>query len=148
MAHLARGKSYGPLSDKEVRLLIESGKLKPDDLVWRPGFEGWIPATYALRQSSPPPISTKKETPRRRFGSWKLGIGAAIVTAAIAALYVASPYYALWRLKNAVVNKDSLVLERIVDWPRIREQLDPKSWPPRWPTLRPTKVRLGLWAPH
>lgn len=122
--HISRaGKSYGPLSDKEVRLLIESGKLKPDDLVWRPGFEGWISATYALRLSSPPPIPTKKETPRRRFGSWKLGIGAAIVMAAIAALYVASPYYALWRLKNAVVNKDSLVLERIVDWPGIREQI-------------------------
>ena len=53
----------------------------------------------------------------------ELGIGGAIVMAAIAALYVASPYYALWKLKNAVVNKDSLVLERIVDWPRIREQI-------------------------
>ena len=120
--HISReGKRYGPLSEKEVRLLIESGKLKPDDLVWRPGFEGWIPAKFALRQSSPPPISLKQE-PRRRF-CWKLGMGAAIVTAAIAALYVASPYYALWRLKNAVVNKDSLVLERIVDWPGIREQI-------------------------
>ena len=122
--HISRtGKSYGPLSDKEFRLLTESGKLKPDDLVWRPGFQGWIPAKYALGQSSPPPISAKKETPRRPFGSWKMGIGAAIVTAAIAALYIATPYYTLWRLKNAIGNKDSLALESIVDWPRIREQV-------------------------
>src|SRR5262245_5220181 len=89
--HVSRaGKSYGPISDKEFRLLTDSGKVRPDDLVWRPGFQEWVPASSVLSQG-PPPLPTK--TRRRRFGTWKLGLGAAIVTAAIAVLYFLSPYY-------------------------------------------------------
>jgi hypothetical protein len=124
--HLSRGgKTWGPLSDKQFRLLIEKGKLKSDDLIWRPGFKDWRSADTVLGRSSPPPIPNNQSLKRARSQgrAWKLGVGAAVVTAVIAALYIASPYYTLWRLKHAVETKDSLALERIVDWPRLREQL-------------------------
>src|SRR5262245_39452154 len=119
--HLLRGgKTHGPLSDKEFRLLIENGKLKSDDLIWRPGFEDWRPASTVLGHASPPPIPKKAGSKGR---AWKWGLAAAFVMAVFAALYVASPYYTLWRLKQAVENKDSLALESLVDWPRIRDQI-------------------------
>jgi hypothetical protein len=40
--HLRRGeKLYGRVSDQELRLLVEIGQLKSDDLLWRSGFGGW-----------------------------------------------------------------------------------------------------------
>src|SRR5262245_18221849 len=122
--HISRaGQTYGPIPDKDFRLLTESGKVRPDDLVWRPGFHEWLPASYVLSGSSPPPIPTMKETPRWRFGGWKLGLGAAMFTAAIVALYLASPYFTLLKLKHAIANKDRLAVENMVDWPRVREQV-------------------------
>jgi hypothetical protein len=122
--HISRGgKTYGALSDKEFRLLIEKGGVKTDDLIWRPGFEGWREAETVLSLSNPPPIPTKAAIPpARRRRVWKWGLVASIATAVVAALYVASPYYTLWRLKHAIENKDGLALESLVNWPRIREQ--------------------------
>lgn len=40
--YLAReGKRYGPITDGEMRKLMELGHLKGDDLVWRPGYQDW-----------------------------------------------------------------------------------------------------------
>lgn len=40
--HLARGgKTYGPLSESDLFLWAGQGKLRPDDLLWKPGFDGW-----------------------------------------------------------------------------------------------------------
>jgi len=40
--HLRRGqKLYGRVSDQELRLLVELGHLKSNDLLWRSGFGGW-----------------------------------------------------------------------------------------------------------
>jgi hypothetical protein len=125
--HLFRGgKTYGPLSDEKFRRLIEAGKIKSDDLIWRPGFEDWRKAGSVLGGPGPPPIPSQNESSQRARSqgrAWKLGLGAAVATAVFAALYIASPYYTLWRLKHAIVNKDSLALERIVDWPGIRNQI-------------------------
>jgi hypothetical protein len=42
--YLARGdKQWGPLADRELLLLAERGGLKTDDLLWRPGFDSWMP---------------------------------------------------------------------------------------------------------
>ena len=35
------GKQHGPVSDLELRKLIELSHLKPTDLVWRQGFSDW-----------------------------------------------------------------------------------------------------------
>jgi hypothetical protein len=48
-----------------------------------------------------------------------LGLGALL----LGALYAASPYYTLWSLKRAIEQKDTFTLERLVDWPRIREKV-------------------------
>ena len=40
--YLAReGKQFGPLTDGELKKVIELGHLKPDDLLWRAGQEDW-----------------------------------------------------------------------------------------------------------
>ena len=41
----------------------------------------------------------------------------------LAAAYVVSPYYALYRIDHAIQDHDLIVLERYADWPAIREQL-------------------------
>jgi Protein of unknown function (DUF2939) len=47
----------------------------------------------------------------------------AVFVAVAIALYVASPYFTLWKLEQAIEQKDDFQLERLVDWPRIREQM-------------------------
>ncbi|MFA5948926.1 MAG: GYF domain-containing protein [Hyphomicrobium sp.] len=43
--YLARdGKQHGPLSDPEMRKLVELGHLRAADLLWRSGFSDWRPA--------------------------------------------------------------------------------------------------------
>lgn len=51
---LARdGQQHGPLTDVEIRKIAELGHLRATDLVWRQGFENWVPAASAF----PPPAS-------------------------------------------------------------------------------------------
>jgi len=58
--HLRRGqKLYGRVSDRELRLLVELGHLKPDDQLWRSGFGGWKSAESVpgvLAPALPPPV--------------------------------------------------------------------------------------------
>ena len=43
--YLAReGQRYGPISHYDLRNLVSSGHLKPEDLVWRQGFSEWMEA--------------------------------------------------------------------------------------------------------
>lgn len=54
--YLARGgEQLGPYAGEEFLRLAESGQLRADDLVWRPGFEGWKPvhAIAGLAAASP-----------------------------------------------------------------------------------------------
>ena len=37
-------KQSGPISAAELRQLVASGALRPDDLVWREGMADWVPA--------------------------------------------------------------------------------------------------------
>lgn len=40
--HLSRGdEQHALISERELRLLAELGKLQPNDLLWKPGFDGW-----------------------------------------------------------------------------------------------------------
>lgn len=44
--YIARdGQQHGPISDTEMRLFVENGHLRPADLLWRPGFADWRPAS-------------------------------------------------------------------------------------------------------
>lgn len=45
------GKQHGPVSDAEMRKLVELGHMRPTDLVWRQGFADWRPAVAVF----PPP---------------------------------------------------------------------------------------------
>lgn len=42
--YLAReGRQMGPYAGQDIVRLAEKGELRPDDFVWRPGFDGWKP---------------------------------------------------------------------------------------------------------
>lgn len=54
--YLARdGKQHGPLSHLEMTKLVELGHLRTADLVWRPGFENWLPAPSVFELTPAPP---------------------------------------------------------------------------------------------
>lgn len=58
--YIAReGQQHGPLSDAEMRLFVESGHLKPADLVWNQEMPDWQPATSVF----PPKTATAPPTP-------------------------------------------------------------------------------------
>lgn len=50
------GKQHGPVSDLEMRKLVELGHLRPTDLIWRQGFPDWrpAPAVFASQPPAPP----------------------------------------------------------------------------------------------
>jgi hypothetical protein len=57
------GKQHGPISDVEMKKLVELGHLRPTDLVWRHGFPDWRPSTVVFpsqpatpSQPSPGPV--------------------------------------------------------------------------------------------
>jgi hypothetical protein len=53
--YLARdGQQHGPVSDAELRKIVELGYLKPTDLVWRQGWADWKPATVVLPAPAAP----------------------------------------------------------------------------------------------
>jgi len=66
--YLARdGKQHGPVSDVELRKLIEFSHLKPNDLIWRQGFSDWrtaasvFPAISEKTAPAPaPPVTVPK----------------------------------------------------------------------------------------
>jgi hypothetical protein len=59
--YIAReGQQHGPLSDVEMRLFVQSGHLKPGDLVWNPEMTEWKPATEVF---PPPPAAVTPPPP-------------------------------------------------------------------------------------
>jgi hypothetical protein len=54
--YLARGdQEYGPLTDRELAMLVERGGVKTDDRLWKPGFDCWKPiqAIAELTKTAP-----------------------------------------------------------------------------------------------
>lgn len=62
------GQQFGPLSDPELKKLVELGHLRPTDLVWREGFPDWRSARILLPNAPPdappmPPPATAPTAP-------------------------------------------------------------------------------------
>lgn len=52
--YIARdGNQHGPLSDAEMKKLVELSYLRPTDLIWRQGFSDWRPALAVFPQQQP-----------------------------------------------------------------------------------------------
>jgi hypothetical protein len=45
------------------------------------------------------------------------------VLAVVGLAYVSQPYLTLWRLREALIHGDTATLERVIDWPSVREGL-------------------------
>jgi GYF domain 2 len=47
--HVARkGKRFGPYTEIAARNYLADGRIKAEDLCWRPGMENWMPASHVL----------------------------------------------------------------------------------------------------
>ena len=47
--HVAReGKHFGPYTEAAARNYLADGRIKADDLCWRPGMDTWLPASHLL----------------------------------------------------------------------------------------------------
>jgi GYF domain 2 len=57
------GRQHGPISDVEMRKLVELGHLRPADLIWRPGFADWRPAQAVFAAAPPAPTPSPKPSP-------------------------------------------------------------------------------------
>jgi len=111
----------GPFEDAEIRDALRSGIFSYDDWCCREGWEEW----KALRTvfSEPhkadlAPLKLPIIKPKR-----KIWVIAGITIAALVGLYIASPYYALWKLKNALSSGDRASIEALIDFPSLRESL-------------------------
>lgn len=62
--YLARdGQQHGPVTDAELRKIIELGYLRPTDLVWRQGMSDWATAESALDLRPAPPAPRPAPAP-------------------------------------------------------------------------------------
>ena len=43
------GKLFGPYTEVAARNYLADGKIRPDDLCWRPGMDTWLPVSHVLR---------------------------------------------------------------------------------------------------
>lgn len=68
-------KKLGPFSNAEMRGLASSGKLVPEDMIWKDGLDGWVkasklkgvfPVQSQVQEVSPPPIESEPETSNER----------------------------------------------------------------------------------
>ena len=63
--YLARdGQQFGPISDAELRKLVELNHLKSSDLIWRDGFPEWRSADILIQQRpAPQPVRPQAPAP-------------------------------------------------------------------------------------
>jgi len=48
--HIAReGKCFGPYTEVDARNYLADGRIRPDDLCWRPGMDTWLPVSQVLQ---------------------------------------------------------------------------------------------------
>ncbi|MBN1492402.1 MAG: TIGR00266 family protein [Phycisphaerae bacterium] len=69
--YLKNGSQVGPVSDAELKRLVDQGGLVPADLVWNENLTGWTPASrvgglFAARDGGPPPQPEKAVRAGRR----------------------------------------------------------------------------------
>jgi GYF domain 2 len=97
--HLLRGQEkQGCISDQELLLLAELGHLKPNDLLWRPGFDGWRAANSVPGILTPPRLPGS--VPSLRALPSQLG------TKTDPSLSVAAEKIARWLTQSLLISKD------------------------------------------
>jgi hypothetical protein len=74
-AHLNQQK-VGPFTVSQLRLLVEAGELRPDDLVLPPNTDQWVPVSAvpelsATRPADEDQVPTRRQPPRTAGGFWR-----------------------------------------------------------------------------
>jgi hypothetical protein len=47
------GKHFGPFTEADARNYLADGRVRADDLCWRPGMDNWLPVSQVLLPLSP-----------------------------------------------------------------------------------------------
>jgi GYF domain 2 len=69
--HLSRDPEHCTvISDQALRALAALGKLRPNDLLWRSGFESWRSALSMPGLLAPPPLPTKRSDQTLAEAGW------------------------------------------------------------------------------
>lgn len=64
--YIAReGQQHGPLTDAEMRLFVQSGHLKPSDLVWNQEMTDWQAAETVFPEATKPPAQPPPPPPKQ-----------------------------------------------------------------------------------
>jgi len=52
--HVAReGTRFGPYTERAVRNYLADGRIRADDLCWRPGMDTWLPVSQVVQPPTP-----------------------------------------------------------------------------------------------
>jgi hypothetical protein len=78
--YLARdGQQHGPISDRELSELHQSGQLRSSDLLWRDGWSGWAPAAAVFRMPQLPQVPNEPSKVVGRWSTLTMAAGEALV---------------------------------------------------------------------
>ena len=47
------GKRFGPYTEADARNYLEDGRIRADDLCWRPGMDTWLPVSQVVQPPTP-----------------------------------------------------------------------------------------------
>jgi hypothetical protein len=103
--HLSRGQeTQSGISYQELLLLAELGHLRPNDLLWKPGFDGWRPADSVpgilippLPASVPSPKALSNQIIASKMGIWSSVAAQQIARSMKHLLLIARGYNTHWR---------------------------------------------------
>lgn len=120
------GQQLGPMTRAKLQWLVDSGRLRPEHLVWRAGFRGWVAAGRALPSMFQQEPAAERRRPSQRRSSGIRSIpGLAAISSVIRGLVqglltiaaVAALVAGLSRIEwNAVLRAISKVKKDIDGW--------------------------------
>jgi hypothetical protein len=119
--HVARaGRTYGPISDRQLFQLIEQRKLQPEDLLWRRGFDTWqpaktIPGLFGSPKPDDPPALETPQSLRTRPRIKHAPRGAAVAIA----LLILFAFIAFIAAITANRDHDAAATIGVVGWRKI-----------------------------
>jgi hypothetical protein len=116
------GKTGGPYTGHQIRLMAEQHQIVASDLVYAEGGTAWRqiaddPILGVLFKSAEPrrtPVVPRLES--RGFGKWLF-----VIPVLVIAGWIGWPYYTLYKLTSAFRAGDVLGLDENVDWENLRQ---------------------------
>lgn len=127
------GEQAGPYTETDLISFVASGQVDKSVLAWREGMVDWQPIEAVItfspqpsRNADAPALQTTSAASSGAFSlsaykKYRVIAGAALVVLLL--VYLASPFWAVHRLKKAGEMQDAVYITDSVDFPVFRESL-------------------------